>query len=194
MGKTKLENGSARRKTVLQWFGIASAASALALCCFCAPVGLSEQAARTLGVLLAALFLLIFKSFNVCISCLPAQCCLRSNARAAFPWFLADTPITFYILWRPLSRYLLFFRNHCSAENSFGRSSARKKPGLSVYALWSGIVGHHLQCSGGRYFYSLCRKVSGIFSQQRGSGSAAQIQLVMISVVSFWMFWFFRAG
>ncbi|MCM1184484.1 MAG: SLC13 family permease [Roseburia sp.] len=114
MGKVRLESG--RGKSVLRWFGIAAAASALALCCLCAPDGLSKQAARTLGVLLAAIFLLIFESFNVCVSCLLACAMLFAfgcvdSISAAFSGF---------------SNHILYF-----TTASFGVSLAFQKSSLS---------------------------------------------------------------
>lgn len=141
MGKAKLENGSGRRKTVLQWFGIAAAASSLALCCFCAPDGLSEQAARTLGVLLAAIFLLIFESFNVCVSCLLACAMLFAfgcvgSISAAFSGY---------------SNHILYF-----TTASFGVSLAFQKSSLSRKLIRQIIRTEKLGIKGITFLFMLC--------------------------------------
>lgn len=58
------------KKTVLKITGIVLAAVSLILSCAVTPAGMSAVAAKTMGVLAAALFLLVFESFNVCVSCM----------------------------------------------------------------------------------------------------------------------------
>ena len=58
------------RKTILRFLGLFGAVASLVTSCCLTVDGLSEPALRTLGVLIAALFLLIFETFNVCVSCM----------------------------------------------------------------------------------------------------------------------------
>lgn len=61
---------TSKSRFILRIFGIVMAAVSLFLSCFLTPDGLSTQAVRTMGVLAAVLFLFLFESFHVCISCL----------------------------------------------------------------------------------------------------------------------------
>ncbi len=63
-------NGISVRTFSFKIFGIVMAAISAALSCCLTLNGLSPEAVRTLGVLAATLFLLIFESFPVCVSCL----------------------------------------------------------------------------------------------------------------------------
>ncbi len=61
---------STRTKDILRLFGLVSAAVVLVVCCVIRIDGLSAEAVRTLGVLAATLLLLVFETFNVCVSCM----------------------------------------------------------------------------------------------------------------------------
>lgn len=104
------------RRIALKFFGIVMAAASLILSCAITPQGISSAAARTMGVLAAALFLLIFESFNVCISCMLSSAMLFAfgcvdSITAAFSGF---------------SNHILYF-----TTASFGISHAFQKSCLS---------------------------------------------------------------
>lgn len=60
----------------MQFFGIGMAVASVGLSCCFTLDGLSVQAMRTLGVLAATLFLLVFEALNVCVSCLLSSAAL----------------------------------------------------------------------------------------------------------------------
>jgi len=97
-------------------FGMIMAVLSLALSCFIVPEGLSEKAVHTLGVLAATLFLLLFESLNVCVTCMLSSAMLYAfgcvdNISAAFGGF---------------SNHILYF-----TTASFGISLAFQKSALS---------------------------------------------------------------
>lgn len=122
-------NHTSRSKTMLQLFGIAAAAISLLICCSLQPDGLSPQAARTLGVLAATLFLLVFESFNVCVSCM-LSCALL------FTFGCVDSIGTAFSGY---SNHILYF-----TTASFGISLAFQKSQLSKRLLSAVIHGRRL--------------------------------------------------
>ncbi len=63
----------------LKWFGIIAAAFSLVITHIIHIDGLSDAAVHTLGVLLATQFLLLFESFNICVTCLISSALLFST-------------------------------------------------------------------------------------------------------------------
>lgn len=105
-----------KNRCYLKLLGILLAAISIFLSCILTSDDLSKQAVRTMGVLAATLFLLIFESFNVCISCLLSSAMLFAfgcvdNITAAFSGF---------------SNHILYF-----TTASFGISFAFQKSLLS---------------------------------------------------------------
>lgn len=103
------------KKTILRISGIILAAASLIICCTVSINGLDTRAVRTLGVLLAALFLLITEAFNVCVSCMFASAALyvfgcTDSINQAFGGY---------------SNHILYF-----TTASFGLSFAFRKSGL----------------------------------------------------------------
>lgn len=104
------------RKLPLRILGIIMASLSLVLGCNAKSSSVSVEAARTMGVLAAALFLLIFESFNVCISCMLSSALLfalgcTENITAAFSGY---------------SNHILYF-----TTASFGISLAFQKSCIS---------------------------------------------------------------
>lgn len=122
-------------------FGIVMAALSLIISCCFTPKGLSEQAVRTLGVLAATLFLLIFESFNVCVSCLLSSAMLFAfgcvdSISAAFSGF---------------SNHILYF-----TTASFGISVAFQKSRLSKKMLSMIIRSERLKVRTIIFIFMLC--------------------------------------
>ncbi len=104
------------RKTILRFLGLLGAVLSVVLSCCLSVDGLSAQALRTFGVLVAALFLLVFETFNVCVSCMLSCAMLFAagcvdNIAAAFSGF---------------TNHIIYF-----TTASFGISLAFQKSALS---------------------------------------------------------------
>ena len=122
-------NNTSKPRTALRFIGIAAAVISLMICCFIQPDGLSPQASRTLGVLAATLFLLVFESFNICVSCMLSCAMLftfgcTDSIGAAFSGY---------------SNHILYF-----TTASFGISLAFQKSQLSKKLLAAVIHGRKL--------------------------------------------------
>lgn len=104
------------KKTSVRLVGIILAAASLAVFCNIPIEGMSSQAERTLGVLLAALFLLTCESFSVCVSCMLASALL----------FLTGCTDTISAAFSGYSNHILYF-----TTASFGISLAFRKSSLS---------------------------------------------------------------
>lgn len=103
------------RKTIIRIAGIILAAVSLAVCCTVNVSGLEPQAMRTLGVLLAALFLLIAESFGVCVTCMLSSAML----------YIFGCTDTISQAFSGYSNHILYF-----TTASFGLSLAFRKSGL----------------------------------------------------------------
>lgn len=103
------------KKTILRISGIILAAVSLMICCTVNISGLEPLAVRTLGVLLAALFLLITESFNVCVSCMFASAAL----------YIFGCTDSINQAFKGYSNHILYF-----TTASFGLSLAFRKSGL----------------------------------------------------------------
>lgn len=128
-------------KFTLRCFGICMAALSLILSCCVTPGGLSGQAVRTLGVLAATLFLLIFESVPVCVSCLLSCAMLFAfgcveSISAAFSGF---------------SNHILYF-----TTASFGISVAFQKSQLSKKLLGMLIRSPKLRVKSIIFLFMLC--------------------------------------
>lgn len=137
-------NKTRKGNPVLQIIGIAMAGVSLLLCRFCTLEGLSEQAMGTLGVLAATLFLLIFESFNVCITCMLSSAMLFAfgcvdSISAAFSGF---------------SNHILYF-----TIASFGVSFAFQKSSLSRRLISLIIRSEKLGIKGVTFLFMLCSAV-----------------------------------
>lgn len=133
-----------KSRTALRIFGIAAAAVCLILSQVLSIDGLSPQAMSTLGVLTAALFLLIFESFNVCVSCMLACGMLfafgcTDNITAAFSGF---------------SNHILYF-----TTASFGISFAFQKSSLSKRLLGFIIKGKKVTVRRIIFTFMLCAAI-----------------------------------
>lgn len=128
-------------KFSLQYAGIILAALSFILGCSIEVDGLSQQAVRTLGVLMATLFLLIFESFNVCVTCMFSSAMLFAlgcvdNIGEAFSGF---------------SNHILYF-----TTASFGISLAFQKSLLSKKLLSVVIRSERLGVRGITFIFMLC--------------------------------------
>lgn len=128
-------------KFALRCFGIGMAALSLLLSCHITPDGLSKQAVRTLGVLAATLFLLIFESVPVCITCLLSCAMLYAfgcveGISAAFSGF---------------SNHILYF-----TTASFGISASFQKSRLSKKLLGILIRSPKLRVKSVIFLFMLC--------------------------------------
>lgn len=118
-----------KTKDILRLFGLVSAAVVLIVCCIVKIEGLSAEAVKTLGVLVATLLLLVFETFNVCVSCMLSCallfCCgCVGSIGAAFSGY---------------SNHILYF-----TTASFGISLAFQKSQLSKRLLSTVIRGKRL--------------------------------------------------
>lgn len=100
------------KRVVFKIIGIGIAAISLLLSCRLTLEGLSVEAVRTMGVLAATLFLLIFESFPVCISCLLSSAML----------YAVDCVGTITEAFAGFSNHILYF-----TIASFGLSLAFQK-------------------------------------------------------------------
>ncbi|MGN0675274.1 MAG: SLC13 family permease [Oscillospiraceae bacterium] len=104
------------KKTIIRFVGIILAVLSLVICCNVPIEGMPQQAERTLGVLLAALFMLICESFSVCVSCLMTSALL----------FITGCTGTISEAFSGYSNHILYF-----TTASFGISLAFRKSSLS---------------------------------------------------------------
>lgn len=122
-------------------FGIVMAALSLIISCCFTPEGLSAQAVRTLGVLAATLFLLIFESFNVCVSCLLSSAML-------FAFGCVDS---ISMAFSGFSNHILYF-----TTASFGISVAFQKSRLSKKMLSMIICSERLKVRTIIFIFMMC--------------------------------------
>lgn len=129
------------RKLAFKFFGAVMAAASLVLSCVITPKGMSPAAARTMGVLAAALFLLIFESFNVCVSCMLSSAML-------FAFGCVDSITTAF---SGFSNHILYF-----TTASFGVSLAFQKSCLSKKLLSIVIRSPKMGVRGITFTFMLC--------------------------------------